>query len=249
MVIKKINRYKLLYKNLLSLRGPVLNCNKVLRFKKNKWKTFLFHLHQKEKKSILFYRVFDQEAYLVPKFTSLFRRRFSKNLQNKRRLSLYYRGLTEKKLKQLIDNSIKKSSLSNSSFSTQSYLLEFLESRLDIIILRSHIVFSIRNAQQLILHGHVFVNGACVTKKHYLVKVGDIIEFSSSIHEILVNNVSQSNLWPIPPKYMQVNYRIFQIIIHEEFRFQELNIPKHTPGISILFEGCHRCDGAFLSHF
>ena len=50
MIVKKVNRHKPLYKNILSLRGVIPNLNKVLKFKKIKWKTFLFHLNQKKKK-------------------------------------------------------------------------------------------------------------------------------------------------------------------------------------------------------
>lgn len=195
MVIKKnSSRYKPLYKYLLRLRGSIQNYNKVLKFKKEKWKIFLFHLRQREKNLSLLYKIFDQDTYLVSKYTSLFRRRFKQNLQNKRKLSLFYVGLTEKKLKRQISDSSKKVALSSSNFTIQSYLVEFLERRLDIIILRSHLVLSVRNAQQLISHGHVYVNGVKVTKKNYLVKTGDILTFSSSIYPNLVSYVSRSNL-------------------------------------------------------
>ena len=207
------SRYRPSYKYFLRVRGNIKNHNKILKFKKEKWQTFLFHLTQRETKPNLFYKVFDQEVYLVSKFTSLFRRRFKQNLQNKRALSLLYSGLTEKSLKLKIENAMKKVLFSTNNRSVVSYLIESLESRLDIIILRSHFVLSVRNAQQLISHGFVYINGGRVTKKSYLVKQGDIITFSSSVHSILVDFVSRSKIWPIPPKYIQINYRIFQIVV------------------------------------
>jgi ribosomal protein S4 len=104
----------------------------------------------------------------------------------------------------------------------QFYLMENLESRLEIIIWRVHFVLSVRNSQQLISHGHVYVNGFRMTKKNYLVKKGDIITFAQSIHPILVNYVSRSNLWPIPPKYLEINYRIFQIIVVDKVLYTNL---------------------------
>merc|ERR1712187_70739 len=116
-----------------------------------------------------------------------------------------YTGLTDRKLKQMVANSIKKVSSSNSKFTMQLYLMESLERRLEIIIWRSHFVLSVRNSQQLISHGHVFVNGCRITKKNYLVKRGDIITFYKNIHSSLVNYVIRSNMWPIPPKYIEIN--------------------------------------------
>ena len=214
MVSKNNNsRYRPSYKYFLRFRGTIKNYNKVIKFKKEKWQTFLFHLTQRELKPNLFYKVFDQEVYLVAKFTSLFRRRFKQNLQNKRTLSLLYPGLTEKSLKRKIRNAMKKVSLFNNNRTVVAYLIESLESRLDIIILRSHFVLSVRNAQQLISHGFVYINGGCVTKKSYIVKKGDMITFSRSIHATLVDSVSRSKIWPIPPKYIQINYRSFQIVV------------------------------------
>ena len=214
MVNKNNNsRYRPLYKHFLRFRGNIKNHTKIIKFKKEKWQTFLFHLTRREMKLNLFYKVFDQEVYLVSKFTSLFRRRFKQNLQNKRALSLLYSGLTEKSLKRKIGNAMKKVSFFNNNRTIVTYLIESLETRLDIIILRSHFVLSVRNAQQLISHGFVYINGVRVTRKGYLVKQGDIITFSRSIHFILVDFVSRSKIWPIPPKYIQINYRIFQIVV------------------------------------
>ena len=207
------SRYRPSYKYFLRFRGNIKNHNKILKFKKEKWQTFLFHLTQRETKPNLFYKVFDQEVYLVSKFTSLFRRRFKQNLQNKRALSLIYSGLTEKSLKRKIGDAMKKVLFYNNNRTVVTYLIESLESRLDIIILRSHFVLSVRNAQQLISHGFVYINGDRVTKKSCLVKKGDIITFSRSVHSILVDFVSRSKIWPIPPKYIQINYRIFQIVV------------------------------------
>ena len=213
-----------LYKNILNLRGIGYNFNKLTKFRKEKWKTFLFHLKQRDKKLNLFYKVFDQDVYVVSRFVSLFRKRFKQNLQNKRRLTFLYPGLTERRLKQIISYSLKKSARPCSNFTAQSYVVESLETRLDIIILRSHLVTSSRNAQQLISHGHVFVNGNKVTTKNYSLKVSDLITFSTKIHPLLVSYVSRSNIWPLPPKYLQINYRTFQILLIERVLYTNINL-------------------------
>lgn len=216
---KKSSRYLPIYKYFLRFRVSLKNYNKVVKFKKEKWQTFLFHFHQREKNPNLFYKIFDQDIYLVSKFTSLFRRRFKQNLQTKRALVLLYSGLTEKNLKQKIKVALKKVSFSKSTLTAVAYLIESLENRLDIVILRSHLVLSVRNSQQLIAHGFVFINGLRVTKKSYIVQRGDVITFLRSIHFVLIDYVSRSKLWPIPPKYLQVNYRTFQIVVVDEVLF------------------------------
>jgi ribosomal protein S4 len=187
----KHSRYRLL-KHFLRFRGNINKLNKVVKFKKEKWKVFLFHFNQREKNRNLFYKVFDQDMHLISKFTSLFRRRFKQNLQNKRSLNLVYPGLTERRLKREIDNSRRKVALYKANFTAVDYLIEALESRLDVIIFRSHFVLSLRNSQQLIVHGFVYINGLRVTKKNYLVKIGDVITFSRSSHSRLVNFVFEA---------------------------------------------------------
>jgi len=210
---KKNSRYKLLLKDFLRVRGTIQNRDKILKFKKSKWKTFLFHLNQRYKKTNLFYRVFDQEAYYIPKFTSLFKRKFKQNLQNKKKFSLYYGGLANKVINKYMDSSIRKVSKVSNLHTVPSYLIESLESRLDVTILRTHFVLSVRSAQQLITHGHVYVNNLKVTKKNFVISKGDHVSFSKKVHPLLVSSVSRSRLWPLPPKYIQINYRIFQFII------------------------------------
>ena len=210
---KRNSRNKLLLKYFLRVRCTIQNRDKILKFKKLKWKTFLFHLNQRYKKTNLFYRIFDQDAYFIPRFTSLFKRKFKQNLQNKKKFSLYYGGLSNKIIKKYMEGSMRKVSKVTNLHTVSSYLIESLESRLDVIILRTHFVLSIRSAQQLITHGHVYVNNVKVTKKNYVIRKGDHVSFSKKVHPLLISSVSRSRLWPLPPKYIQINYRIFQFII------------------------------------
>jgi ribosomal protein S4 len=52
------------------------------------------------------------------------------------------------------------------------YFVDFLERRLDLILLRANFVLSVKNAQQLILHGHVFINSQRIQKKKFFSKKG-----------------------------------------------------------------------------
>ena len=93
--------------------------------------------------------------------------------------------------------------------------LNLLEKRLDVILFRSNFVLSIRNARQLILHNHVYVNNKVVRESSFLVKAGDIIKLSPKIHKKVKLYVVLSEFWPLTPSYLQVNYKLFKIRVLE----------------------------------
>ena len=63
---------------------------------------------------------------------------------------------------------------------TGENLLKLLELRLDNVIYRLGIAKTRRMARQIIVHGHILVNGKKVDIPSYLVKVGDVIEVKAS---------------------------------------------------------------------
>jgi small subunit ribosomal protein S4 len=63
---------------------------------------------------------------------------------------------------------------------TGDYLLQLLERRLDNAVYRLSFADSRRQARQLVLHGHITVNGKRVTIPSYLVKAGDVIGWKYS---------------------------------------------------------------------
>jgi len=65
----------------------------------------------------------------------------------------------------------------SSSESTPVELLNLLERRLDNIVYRSQMALTREQARQLILHGHILVNGKKVTISSYSVQSGDVVEF------------------------------------------------------------------------
>jgi small subunit ribosomal protein S4 len=58
---------------------------------------------------------------------------------------------------------------------TGAALLQFLETRLDNVVYRMGLASSRKQARQLVLHGHITVNGKKVTVPSFLVKPGDDI--------------------------------------------------------------------------
>jgi ribosomal protein S4 len=219
MIAIKKSRYKPLYKKFINLKKNVQFRKKLLKFKKLKWKKLIFYLlrFSKKRKKSCYYQFFDQNSYYIPKFNVYFTNKFKYNLHTKQRFSLFYGGLSKIYLKHLVKKKI------NSKF----HFLECLEKRLDTVLYRSHFVLSVRTARQLISHKHVYINNEIITKKSYLLKKGDIISFSKRSHKLIEYFIGNSEIWPLPPKYLQINYTTFQIIVVDNFLFNNtsLNFP------------------------
>jgi ribosomal protein S4 len=84
-----------------------------------------------------------------------------------------------------------------------------------------------KNASQLILHGHILVNGTIIRTKSYILKSNDIIEVAKNTksRSLIKKNIDRSNFWPIPQKYFVINYNTLQIlfILNETNVFPFLN--------------------------
>lgn len=87
-------------------------------------------------------------------------------LLEKQRLRAYY-GVLEKQFR----NYVKKAEKSKES--TGVALIQMLECRLDNIVYRLGFANSIRQARQMVVHGHILVNGKKVDIPSFAVQVGD----------------------------------------------------------------------------
>ena len=87
-------------------------------------------------------------------------------LLEKQRLRAYY-GVLEKQFR----NYVKKAEKSKES--TGVALLQMLECRLDNVVYRLGFANSIRQARQMVVHGHILVNGKKVDIPSFAVQVGD----------------------------------------------------------------------------
>nr|UXN44355.1 ribosomal protein S4 [Haslea karadagensis] len=207
--IKK--RYKPLYKKFIKLRENVQLKNKLFKFKKQKWKSFLFFVKKKRRFAR---KPYSHYHYSVSKFTSKgnsFQKKFRNDLISKARFNLFYGGLLKKNLKKQMTKIYN----FKQSRDFKRIGLEFFETRLSSVLYRSHFCYSLRNASQVINHGYIKVNGVKVTNKSYMLKQGDFIEINPNYLHLIRQNIKNSEFWPIPPKYLIINYNTMQIIFGE----------------------------------
>lgn len=89
-------------------------------------------------------------------------------LLEKQRLRGYYEVL-EKQFRKYVDKAAKAEGI------TGDVLVQSLECRLDNLVYRSGFANSIRQARQMVTHGHILLNGKKVDIPSYDVKPGDVI--------------------------------------------------------------------------
>lgn len=93
---------------------------------------------------------------------------------------------------------------SRSKGNTGEVLLQLLEQRLDNVIRRAGFTRTIWAARQMVVHGHVKVNGKKVDRPSYSIKVGDVVTLKDSIHKLARENM-ESLAGHIVPGWMEVN--------------------------------------------
>lgn len=117
---------------------------------------------------------------------------YGQQLLEKQRLRAYY-GVMEKQFIKYFRMAKK------SQDQTGHALVEILESRLDNLVYRMGFASSIRQARQMVVHGHFLVNGKKINIPSYLCEVGDNITlkeksrsvelFKDNFQNALLNNL------------------------------------------------------------
>lgn len=96
---------------------------------------------------------------------------YGKQLEEKQKVKLMY-GVLERQFRRFFDVASKQAGV------TGENLLTTLERRLDNVVFRLKMAVSRIQSRQMIVHGHVTVNGVRVDKPSYLVKEGDTVSFT-----------------------------------------------------------------------
>lgn len=211
MILTKKNRFKPLYKQFINLYENVQNRKKILQFKKQKWKKLISYIKHKSKRYKK-YKPYNQTQYVITKYPTKwnsYKKNHKKILQTYKKFKLLYGNLTKNKMKDLRMKAFKIRDKNNLNL----FFLELFEKRLDVILYRAKFSTSIRNAKQFISHGKIFVNYKKVNSQSYNLKSGDIISIDCKFKLLIEQNIANSEIWPIPPKHLIINYRTLQIIL------------------------------------
>lgn len=123
---------------------------------------------------------------------------YGEHLLEKQRLRAYY-GVLEKQFVRYVKKAMKSPEI------TGEALVISLECRLDNIIYRIGFASSIRQARQMVSHGHILVNGSKINIPSYEVNVGDYISLKekSRKNQNFIDNFETGNGDSIP--YIELN--------------------------------------------
>ena len=126
---------------------------------------------------------------------------YGKQLQEKQKVKLMY-GVMEKQFYRFFESASKQHGV------TGETLLSMLERRLDNVVYRLKMAISRVQARQLIVHGHINVNGKRVVSPSFLVKVGDEISLTASTlsNQTFIENVidKRMNMGVKVPEWLEL---------------------------------------------
>lgn len=113
---------------------------------------------------------------------------YGRQLLEKQRLRAYYEVM-EKQFKKYVKEAIDSSEISGDA------LVKSLEVRLDNLVYKMGFGSSIRQARQIVSHGHIRLNGKRIDIPSYKVKVGDVISLkeNSQKNEMFIENFNNNN--------------------------------------------------------
>lgn len=100
-------------------------------------------------------------------------------LLEKQRLRAYY-GVLEKQFAKYVNKALKAGSNPGPIF------LSALETRFDNMVYRMGFARSIRQARQMVNHGHFLINGKKVDRPSYAIKVGDVISLKEKSQDLQI---------------------------------------------------------------
>jgi small subunit ribosomal protein S4 len=102
---------------------------------------------------------------------------YGEQLLEKQKLKAYY-GVLEKQFKKSVFDALK------SKEKSEDILIQSLERRLDSVVYRLGFGSTLRQARQMVGHGHILVNGKKVNIPSYKVSIGDVVALSEKSQKV-----------------------------------------------------------------
>lgn len=202
-----------LYKKLIKLRENIQDREKLLNFKRKKWKpliTYVLRSKLKRRKKIL--RRFDMNKFIIQRYYNWYKNRYKNNNILKHKFKLFYGSLSERRIKKMAVRAVRKIRKNNNFLTRNQHFLRLFDKRLDAVLYKAKFVYSIKYARQLIRSKKIVVNGETQNDYSYILKTGDIIGVKKDIERSTLLNVAFSDHSTIPPRYLYINYRTLKIL-------------------------------------
>ena len=120
---------------------------------------------------------------------------YGKQLNEKQKVRYIY-GVGERQFHRLFEMAKKEKGVTGEEF------LKILESRLDNLVYRMSLARTRKLARQLVVHGHILVDGKKVDRPSYIVKPGQVITVKETSKNILPITSSVELVGNIVPAYV-----------------------------------------------
>ena len=144
---------------------------------------------------------------------------YGRQLMEKQKVKYYY-GIREEQFRRFYQMAERMRG------QTGENLLKLLESRLDNVVYRLGFGKSHRHARQLVVHGHILVNGKKVDRPSYFVKPGDVIEVREKSKNIpqIEEGIELAQRRGIP-SWLELDAENFRGVVKAEPTRDEIEIP------------------------
>jgi small subunit ribosomal protein S4 len=144
---------------------------------------------------------------------------YGRQLMEKQKVKYYY-GIREEQFRRFYQMAERMRG------QTGENLLKLLESRLDNVVYRLGFGKSHRHARQLVVHGHILVNGKKVDRPSYFVKPGDVIEVREKSKNIpqIKEGIELAQRRGIP-SWLELDAENFRGVVKAEPTRDEIEIP------------------------
>ncbi|WP_163194570.1 30S ribosomal protein S4 [Clostridium thermarum] len=126
---------------------------------------------------------------------------YGEQLLEKQKLKAYY-GVLEKQFKTIVFKALK------SREKSEDFLIQSLERRLDNMVYRLGFGSTLREARQIVNHGHILVNGQKVDIPSYKVDLNDVISLREKSRKIEAYASNFMNIVPTA-NYVEKDYENF----------------------------------------
>lgn len=105
--------------------------------------------------------------------------------------------------------------------------LEAMETRVDNLLFRTHLAFSVFQARKYIRDGGITVNGAPVKHPATMISPGDVVQVTPKFKDEIMTIAGSPYLkiWGLLPKYVEVNYRILAFVLVHRPKFSDIPSP------------------------
>lgn len=115
---------------------------------------------------------------------------YGEQLLEKQKLKAYY-GVLEKQFRRVVFDALK------SKQKSDEVLVQSLERRLDNMVYRLGFGSTLREARQMVNHGHILINGSRVDIPSYKVNLGDVITLKEKSRKIEAYTSNFKNIVPV----------------------------------------------------